>query len=67
MVKYGQAIPPIIELSKIVNVPMALFVGKQDPLSNPAVGQWTKSHLNGVVHYEEIDKHDHSSFYLSNK
>jgi hypothetical protein len=49
-------------LSKITDVPIALFVGKNDELATPAVGEWTKSHLKKVVHYQLIDNHNHDSF-----
>jgi len=43
-------------------VPTALFVGKQDDLSTPEVGQWTKNKIkDSLVYYKEIDQHDHFS------
>lgn len=60
MKKYGQKHPPSIDLTKIEGVPIAMFVGKQDDLSTPEVGQWTLDKVSKtVVYYEEIEDHDH--------
>jgi len=39
-----------------------MFVGKQDDLATPEVGQWTKSKLKNTVYYKELDNWDHASF-----
>ena len=37
-----------------------MFVGKQDDLGTPELGQWTLDKVSkNVVYYEEIDDHDH--------
>jgi len=47
-------------LTKIQDVPIAMFVGKQDDLGTPDLGQWTFDKVkNTTVYYEEIDDHDH--------
>lgn len=49
-------------MTKIDGLPIAMFVGKQDDLSSPAHGQWTRDKVNKtIVYYEEIDQHDHFS------
>ena len=37
-----------------------MFVGKQDNLGTPELGQWTRDKVNStVVYYEELEDHDH--------
>ena len=38
---YGDIQPPSIDLSKI-EVPVAMFVGKQDELATPEMALWTR-------------------------
>lgn len=60
--RYGSYTPPNLDISKIKDVPIALFVGKQDDLSTPEVGQWTKNKVkDNIVYYNEMDNHDHFS------
>jgi hypothetical protein len=59
--RYGQNSPPEINISTF-DTPVAMFVGKQDPLSSPAVGQWTNSQVKNTVYYKDLDNWDHSSF-----
>ena len=62
LVKYGQEKPPSIDLTQIKDVPIAMFVGKQDDLGTPALGRWTKERVKDVlIHYEELDNHNHFS------
>ena len=61
MKKYGQASPPVIDLSKI-EVPIAMFVGKQDDLANPLDTRWARSQIPSTYHHEEIGNFDHGSF-----
>lgn len=58
--RYGTYTPPSIDLTKIKDVPMALFVGEEDDLGTPAVGKWTKNKIKkNLVYYKEIPDHDH--------
>uniref|UniRef100_A0A7S3CLY6 Uncharacterized protein n=1 Tax=Strombidium rassoulzadegani TaxID=1082188 RepID=A0A7S3CLY6_9SPIT len=60
---YGSRNPPIIDIKKIKDVPIAMFVGKQDELANPTDARWARDQLKSeMAHYEEIDQFDHSSF-----
>lgn len=63
MKRYGQKNPPSIDLTNIEDVPIAMFVGNQDELSTPAVGQWTKEKVNStLVYYEELENWDHYTY-----
>ena len=39
---YGQAEPPIIDIKEITEVPVAMFVGRQDSLANVIDNRWVK-------------------------
>jgi hypothetical protein len=40
-----------------------MFVGKQDPLSTPAVGAWTKERVaSNLVYYKDLNNWDHGTF-----
>lgn len=43
-------------------MPIALFVGKKDPLAVPADARWTRDHLKSVISYKEYENYDHNSF-----
>ena len=60
IVKYNQPEPPIIDISKITKMPIAMFVGVEDPLVEPFDARWTRDQLGNVVWYHEYEKHDHS-------
>lgn len=51
MKKYGTAIPPLIMMSDIKKVPVAMFVGKDDNLASPGVGQWARDFVSTTVSY----------------
>lgn len=59
--RYGSKSPPEIDISTF-DTPVAMFVGKDDELSTPGVGQWTKNNIKNSVFYQELDNWDHSSF-----
>ena len=40
MIKYGQKEPKEIFLSNIKEMPVAMYVGKQDPLATPLDTKW---------------------------
>ena len=59
---YGHEEPPFIDLNEIYDVPIAMFVGRQDVLANVIDNRWLHEKLKDViVHYEEIDA-SHASF-----
>jgi hypothetical protein len=39
---YGQEEPPFIDISEIVDVPIAMFVGSHDSLANIIDNRWVK-------------------------
>lgn len=53
--------PPAIDLKEITEVPIAMFVGKQDTLANINDNRWLRDELQTVVHYQEFDA-SHASF-----
>lgn len=59
---YGQQTPPQIDISVIKDIPIAIFVGQEDPLANPKDCEWVRKQLQSVVHYEVLADFDHSSF-----
>jgi pimeloyl-ACP methyl ester carboxylesterase len=60
---YGQYSPPLIDLTKIQGVPIALYVGLQDPLGDPTDARNLRDILKtNVVGYMEINNFDHHSF-----
>jgi len=61
---YGAKTPPTIDLTAIKSVPVAYFVGKQDPLANLADVKWASEQTPTTVHYQEIDNCDHGSYLL---
>lgn len=61
MSMYGQAAVPQLSLAGI-DLPIAMFVGMEDPLANYQDCEWVRDQLDNVVHYQEIDNFDHSSF-----
>ena len=40
--EYGQETPPEINISDITDVPVAMFVGRQDDLANLKDNRWLK-------------------------
>ena len=66
--KYHQKTPPEIELSKIANLPIAMFVGKEDDLGDPTDAGWARDQINSggkgnLVLYKEIEA-GHASFMI---
>lgn len=55
--KYGQESPPLIDLSKIHSVPIALLCGKTDVIVPIQDSHWTRDHLNKdvIAFYKEYD------------
>jgi hypothetical protein len=42
MEKYGQDTPPLVDLTSITEVPVAMFVGLEDDLGDPSDAQWAR-------------------------
>jgi hypothetical protein len=42
MEKYGQDTPPLVDLTAITDVPVAMFVGLEDDLGDPSDAQWAR-------------------------
>ena len=61
---YGQDEPPLIDLQKIKEVPIAMFVGEQDNIVSVKDNRWLKTQLESMVHYQELP-FDHLSFLLA--
>ena len=65
--KYGRDTPPIVHLNTITDVPIAMFVGKEDDLGDSADTRWArdtiKSGGDAIVHYEEMEG-GHASFLI---
>jgi pimeloyl-ACP methyl ester carboxylesterase len=62
---YGQDSPPEIDISKITDVPLAMFVGSVDDLGDPIDCRWARDQINAggsaLKYYEEVPG-GHSSF-----
>jgi len=39
---YGSDTPPLLDLTKMAKIPVAMFVGKQDPLADPLDTEWVR-------------------------
>ena len=66
---YNSDTPPTINLGNInKKVPIAIFVGKEDPLANINSGKWLIKNLQNanIVLYRELDHFDHSTFNFPN-
>lgn len=66
MKRYGQPEPPSFDLTAIDQVPVAMFVGKQDDLADVLDTRWERDQIKSVVYYKEFDNYDHSSFTMGN-
>ena len=66
MEKYGQETPPIIDVSAISSVPIAMFAATKDQIVHIDDNRWLKSQLvnNSLIKYQEIE-FDHLSFLLA--
>lgn len=45
-------------------MPIAMYVGQQDPLATPLDTKWATTQLGNVIHYEVMDNFDHGAFTL---
>ncbi|CDW76275.1 ab-hydrolase associated lipase region family protein [Stylonychia lemnae] len=60
--KYGQEKPPIIDISKISKVPIAMFSGTKDILSDIKSTRWAASQLTKSLVFNREYELGHSSF-----
>jgi hypothetical protein len=50
---------PLINLKKITNIPLAVYIGANDNLVTPTDGKWLKSQLQAnLSYYREITNFD---------
>lgn len=59
MDKYGQKSPPDINLENIKDVPIALFVGTEDPWSVEEGANWALDRLPKDTEYHLLEHFDH--------
>lgn len=59
---YGTKVVPKIDLGKIKNVPIGMFVGLQDDLGDPTDTRKVRSETKTVKFYHEYNNMDHYSF-----
>lgn len=62
LAKYGQKYPPEIDITGIDKVPVAMFVGEQDPLADMKDATWAYQSIPSAVHFQTINNCDHSSY-----
>ena len=64
MGRYGTFEPPEIDIS-LIDVPIAMFIGKQDTLATPQDNLENKKKIQkNLIHYEVYDRLDHLAFIL---
>ena len=61
---YGSFTIPDIDLGKITQIPVGLFVGKEDDLGSPADTRIVKEKIGRADFYKEYDNMDHYSFQI---
>lgn len=64
MEKYGTETPPLIDLSKISGVPIALMVGTTDLLGDLKDNEWLKEQLGSNVRYFNTYEAGHITFFI---
>ena len=65
MLAYGQTTPPMIDLTTITGIPIAIIAGAKDRLSTVQDARWAKEKLFKVlVHYKEYEL-GHLSYFIS--
>ena len=53
----------MIDITEITDIPIAMFVNKQDTLANVNDNRWLRDQLQSVVHYQESEG-SHASFVI---
>lgn len=61
-VAYNSVTPPVINLTKITQVPVAHFIGLEDPLCYFKDATWVKNQIPSSIYYREFANYDHNSF-----
>jgi len=64
--KYGQDVPPDVELGKIT-LPTAMFVGSQDDLGDVKDNRWAKSQMGPALKYYQEVSGGHATFLVGNE
>ena len=59
--RYGQEEAPFVDVKKIQDIPVALFVGEFDSLANVQGNRWLRDQLGSCVFYKEFQA-NHASF-----
>ncbi len=60
--KRGTRVTDLIQIEKIQNVPIAMFVGAQDTLATVADSEWTLETIGKAVFHYQVISGGHSSF-----
>lgn len=61
---YGKWVAPDIDLTKITDVPIAIFCGSKDPMSTVRDNHWLRRQLKSVLVYYKEFRAGHISFQL---
>lgn len=62
MAAYKSLSPPVIDLTNITDVPVAHFIGLEDPLCFFVDASWVKDQIPSSIYYREFADYDHNSF-----
>lgn len=64
--KYGQDTPPLIDISKLNKVPIAIYSGKDDELADPTDVKWLTGVLEGagVMKFNKEYEDGHVTFII---
>lgn len=61
---YGQPTPPEIDVTRITEIPIAIWAGAEDCLCDPKDIEWAKDTIPAVISYTQLPNFDHDSFLL---
>lgn len=51
---YKQDYAPTIDLTRVDNIPIGMFVGSKDDLGDSNDAKWASEQMKSVAHYQEI-------------
>ena len=63
---YGQTMPPVIQLSNIKTVPIAMFIGTRDELATTQDNRWARDQIGDAVAFYREYNMGHLSFLVGN-